>query len=393
MSTESAWVIGLPADQSTKGLVEDIRSAASRAAKAEPGDRLDVNRFEALATRLELAALSQAEARRIAVAIPEPGPTILLGQDSKNWPSGLPKDIVAAANTLAQSGLVPVLVVAPHGHGPTDGPILRAAEPPADTWEADEGVFGGRAVEARFRAQIAEALKPDAQRRVPISPSGISNAVVTEILREFVTAQAGMPRVDAPVEYRDGSRSAHLFPLHALPMRVDLPPASLELRFALLSIRHTEMDAVVHGAWLRNAEVSRPRPAALTDDMVYDVSLRQLEELCRNESHVRLHMYQTGLETAVVGFYRALVSHLLRFPGSVSVQPMYYVAPRKPKGNSTDSRATGTKGRWSGHGNRNARNREQTNRASRRHVSDSDRREGTVVTESSTFRKGTPWTA
>ena len=90
-----------------------------------------------------------------------------------------------------------------------------------------------------------------------------------------------------------------------------MPAASLELRFALLSIRHTEMDAVVDGAWLRNAEISRPRPAAQTDDLVYETSLRQLDELCRSERHVRLYMYQTGLETAVVGFYRALANHLL----------------------------------------------------------------------------------
>ncbi|CCI52743.1 hypothetical protein [Nostocoides jenkinsii] len=392
MSTETAWVIGLPADLSTKGLVEDIHSAAGRAAKAEPGDRLDIARFEQLATRLEQAALRQSGVNRIAVALPEGGPTILFGQDSNNWSSGLPKDILAAANTLAQSGLIPVLVVAPHAHGTTDTLFRGAAEPPADTWEADEGIFGGRAVEARFRAQIAEALNPDAKRRVPISPSGINNAVVTEILREFVATEPGMPRVDAPVQYRDGSKATHPFPLRALPMRADLSLASLELRFTLLSIRHTEMDAVVHGAWLRNAEISRPRPAAMTDDLVYELSLRQLEELCRNESHVRLHMYQTGLETAIVGFYRALTSHLLMFPGSVSVQPMYYVAPRKPKANPTDGRGTGGLGQRSGLGGRNARNRAPARSASR-HICDSDRSQATVVTESSTFRKGTPWTA
>ena len=148
-----------------------------------------------------------------------------------------------------------------------------------------------------------------------------------------------------PVEYRDGSRSAHPFPLRALPLKGQLPACSLELRFALLSIRHTEMDAVVDGAWLRNAEVSRPRPAGQTDDLVYDITRSQLAELCRGEAHVRLYLYQTGLETAVVGFYKALVDHLLSHPGSVSVQPMYYEAPRAPRrGHSTPSRAHGAVG-------------------------------------------------
>jgi hypothetical protein len=81
--------------------------------------------------------------------------------------------------------------------------------------------------------------------------------------------------------------------------------AELDLRFALLSIRHTEMDAVVHGAWLRNAEVSRPMPAAQTDDLVYEISRTQLLELTSGGSRrVRIHLYQTGLETAVVGFYK-----------------------------------------------------------------------------------------
>ena len=77
MSTEHAWVIGLRVDQSIKCLVEDIQSANGRASKAEPGDRLDIERFEALATRLEQAALRQADAKRIAVALPERGPTML----------------------------------------------------------------------------------------------------------------------------------------------------------------------------------------------------------------------------------------------------------------------------------------------------------------------------
>ncbi|WP_216916710.1 hypothetical protein [Nocardia noduli] len=393
MSTERAWVIGLPSDQWTRSLVDDIRSASGRARKAEPGDRLDIARFEALATRLEQAALSRVDARRIHVACPQGGQTLLFGQDPGGWSPGLPTDIVDAASTLAATGLVPVLVVGPCAPGDTDAAFVGAADSPADTWKADDSVFGGRAVEARFRAQIAETLDPGIERRVPISPSGINNAIVTEILREFVAAKPGKARVDAPVEYRDGSKSAHRFPLRALPMLADLPPASLELRFALLSIRHTEMDAVVHGAWLRNAEISRPRPAAMTDDLVYDISRRQLDELCRNESHVRLHIYQTGLETAVVGFYRALTLHLMRFPGSVSVQPMYYVAPRKPKKTFTERGGDRGAGEKSGGGSRNPRNRGGAAYSASDRIVDSALDRSPVVAESSTFRKGTVWTA
>lgn len=394
MSVERAWVIGLPADPSVLKLVSEVRSAANRARKSDPGDRLDIARYEALATRLEHAALNRFDAPRILVSLPPGGPMALLGTDAKSWPTDLSDEIRNAANRLVAEQLLPVIVVNPHVRGNTEPEAIGAADEPAETWEADDGVFGSRAVEARFRAQINETLRPNAARRVPISPSGINNAVVTELLREFVVEEPGASRVDAPVEYRDGSKSGHPFPLRSLPLLTTLPPASLELSFALLSIRHTEMDAVVHGAWLRNAEVSRPRPAAQTDDLVYDISLRQLEELCRSERHVRLNMYQTGLETAVVGFYRALTIHLLRFPESVSVQPMYYVTPRKPKQVSASQRETATpsRGLASYRGSRPDASQGSRGRAERDRSHPSVAEPAALLTTSSTFRKGTVWT-
>lgn len=356
MTAERAWVVGLPASTAHLALARDVASAVGRSTKAEPGDRLDITRMEALATQLEQAAVNEARPERIPVRLPESGTsadTLLVGSDPARWPERLPHDIRTAAQQCVDAGLLPVLVIDPFLPGETATGPGAEAEAPAERWEAG-GERGRRAVEARFRAQIEEALAGRG-RRGAISPSGIQNPVVTEILREYAETAADSVRVDAPVEYRDGSRSAYPFPLRALRMRSNLPAASLELRFALLSIRHTEMDTVVDGAWLRNAEVSRPRPAAQTDDLVYEISVRQLDELCRGERHVRLYMYQTGLETAVVGFYRAVVNHLLKHPGTVSVQPLYYEQARPV-------------------GKKQQKNGKQ------------------VVAESSLFRKGTPWT-
>lgn len=391
MSTEIAWVIGLPTDAAYLDLVNDIRSAASRASKADPGDRLDIARFEALATRLEQAALNHPGAPRVAVPLPDGGHTMLMGTDPKTWSPNLPDNIRQAASSLVAKKLLPVLVVNPHTYGITSAQMIGPAESPANTWAAEDGVSGSRAVEARFRAQIAEALAPDATRRVPISPSGVSNAVVTEILREFVVATPGTVRIDAPVEYRDGSRAAHPFPLRALPLVAELPPATLELKLALLSIRHAEMDAVVHGAWLRNAEISRPRPAAQTDDLVYEITLRQLKELCRTERHVRLYMYQTGLETAVVGFYRALTTHLLKFPGSLSVQPMYFVAPRRPRNEAERRSNHGPRSRRSGLSNPSRSHSPSYAHGDHSTQGTSPTEPKVLVTESSTFRKGSVW--
>lgn len=361
MSAEQALIVGLPDTAAHRALIAEITSAAARSRKAEPGDRLDIARFEALATRLEQLAINDPDAPRTPVTVPGPSAEALLfGADQRDWSPSWPADVRTAAAGTVAAGRLPVLVILPLKEGSTagSGDPVPAAEP-AMRWDSD-GIRGRKAVEARFRAQLAEAsAAPDG--RVPISPSGIQNFVVTETLREFSGQVPGGRRVDVPVEYRDGSRSAHTFPLRSLPLKEQLPAASLELRFALLSIRHTEMDAVVDGAWLRNAEVSRPRPAGQTDDFVYDITRAQLAELCRGESHVRLYLHQTGLETAVVGFYKALAGHLLRYPRSVSVQPMYYEAPRPPK--------PGKQGQ----------NRDRPSRES-------------VVEQSALFRKGTPWT-
>ena len=368
MSAERAFVVGLPDNAPNRALVADINSAAARSRKADPGDGLDIARFEALATRLEQLAANDAQAPRIEVAVPGPAvESLLFGSDPGLWSATLTTEIRDAAAAMISAGRLPVLVLHSLAAGTTPQSHPRPADEPAPRWDSG-GEHGRRAVEARFRAQIAEALSGTAARRTPVSPSGIQNPVVTEILREFAEQIPGTSRVDVPVEYRDGSRSAHLFPLRALPFKRQLPAASLELRFALLSIRHAEMDAAVHGAWLRNAEVSRPRPAAQTDDLVYDISRQQLDELCRRETHVRLYLYQTGLETAVVGFYKALTDHLLGRPRSVSVQPMYYESPSKPAQTRQPRRA------------RRRENPPAATTPTR-----------LVVTESALFREGTPW--
>ncbi len=370
MSTERGFVVGVDDTRENQVLVAEIISAAARARKADPGDRIDIVRFEALSSRLEQTALREPRSSFLEIALPAPGSeTILAGSDSTKWSDGLGSAVLDAASAVAATGRLPVLVVEPMGDGGTMESEAIALDEPATRWDSG-GEHGRRAVEARFRAQIVEALRGETRTRRVISPSGIQNPVVTEILREFAQEVDSEPRVDVDVEYRDGSRSAHRFALRAVKLRSNLPAASLELKFALMSIRHTEMDAVVHGAWLRNAEVSRPRPAAQTDDLVYEISRTQLDELCQDETHVRLYMYQTGLETAVVGFYKALTDHLLAHPSSVSVQPMFFEGAPKPPQHAGSGRQNGSKA----------------------NVARAGSVEASVVTESAMFRKGTPWT-
>lgn len=381
MTTERAFIVGVQPTAEVSALVDDIRSAAARARKADPGDRSDVIRFESLSAQLEHLAATSESAPRAEISIEAAEQSAILGGDETCWGEEIPAEVRDAAAAVAEQGRVPVLVVDPLTPGARHGSRGSAVEipPPAEPWQDPSGSSGRKAVEARFRAQIREALDAHAGGTRPrsIAPSGVQNAVVTEILREFVTTAPDTGRVDVPVEYRDGSRSAQSFALRSLELRTQLSGAELDLRFALLSIRHTEMDAVVHGAWLRNAEVSRPRPAAQTDDLVYEISRTQLLELTSGGSRrVRIHLYQTGLETAVVGFYKALVDHLLEFKGTVAVQPMYFQ-------NSPQSRRNNRPGDRDTKGRRSTRNGRTGDRRGTR--------AGASPLESAKFRKGTPW--
>lgn len=337
MSSESAVLLGLVADAEVSQLVADIAGARRRAAKAEPGDRQDIARFEALATQLEAIADERHTTRtEVRWSAGDGEDRFLIGGDEDAWGMDLSSNVLQAARAVSAQGLVPVLRVYGLEVGTAQAPEIAAGVPDvAERFDAG-GKKGRAAVEARFRDQIDTSLAATAANVAvtPISPSGIQNPVVTEILRTFVgrDPDSGAGRVDVPVEYRDGSRSANPFPLRCLPFAEKVNGVfDLELKFALLSIRHTEMDAAVDGAWLRNAEISRPRPAALTDDLVFDISCAQLAEVTDSgRRRVRIEMYQTGLETAVVGFYRAVTQHLLRHPNTLAVEPMYFAGGGKP---------------------------------------------------------------
>lgn len=344
MSAESAVILGVASTDEIEQLVADIDGARRRATKAEPGDRVDIERFEVLASQLELIADSQSTVRlEVRIGSAHGENRYLLGGPEDRWGNGLGPEVLEAARSIQAQGLVPVLRLYGLEPGATPEPSEAVGVPDVAERFDSKGKKGRAAVEARFRDQITKALE-SADNGVevrPISPSGIQNPVVTEILRENVIGDRS-GRVDVPVEYRDGSRSSTRFPMRCLPLRTDMHGEfELELKFALLSIRHTEMDAAVDGAWLRNAEISRPRPAALTDDLVYDISSAQLEELTDSgRRKVRIEMFQTGLETAVVGFYRAVTFHLLKHPGTLAVEPRYFASASKDNHSAPFRRGT-----------------------------------------------------
>jgi hypothetical protein len=334
MTREALYLVAVDGDAAQVAVDLHRRSAAAliRARKAAPGERTDFIRYETAQAQLEALALAALNSGSPSVGSPGlAGPvwSVLLEEDTL-----IPESVLGQVRSLRGTGRVIIAVTCPFVFGSTPTPVGAGGPlPPARRFTEGEGLPGVEAVRARFRQQVATvAYSSPNDVLEPIIPSGVSNSVLTESFREFVANSRDRNPLWAPISYRDGS-AAQDFALGALLMPPDLPPPSIDdtswmitkrtLRMTLLSIRHVELDLIVDGAWLRNSVVSRPRPQALTDQLVYQVTTEQLERLTRR-SPVNLLIFQTGLEPAVTGFYRALTDHLLDKPGTVAVLPVYY---------------------------------------------------------------------
>lgn len=325
MSIEKQVAIRMPSELSASVLDLAARAAAAlaRADKLPPGDRTEAVRFESLHAvidQLAIAALANGATHEVlppSTADHLSGPTVF-GPGSAGS-----KQISSSALKWIQEGSVVVELRLPHFAGATvlAGELGVGPPKPAARWASSEG-RPGDAVQKRFEYLLEQAVERGGDSRAAVCPSNIANRVLTEGLRTYAHRTKGQTRVDAPVLYRDGSKGRP-FPLRALSMATSVPDGMRTLRFALMSIRHVDMDKVVDGAWLRNVKISRARAAGFTDDIVFETSLRQLRRLV-SDAPTLIHMYQTGLDTAIVGFYRAVIYQLLDKPGSICVVPYYY---------------------------------------------------------------------
>lgn len=288
----------------------------ARAAKLDPGDRTEALRFEALHAvidQLSIAALNAGADFVWSSDVASIGCEAIVANNAQ-----LPDEVAS----WVRSGAVVTWLRLPHGRGetPLAGDIGRGPLPPAARWQATDA---RRAGQERFDALMAVALDGVDPERAAIRPSDVSNTVLTESLRRAAQAEPGRAPVELAVVYRDGSNGPK-FPLRQLKMSDASPPPTWRtLRFTLISIRHVEMDVLVNGAWFRNSKISRPRHAGLTDELAFEISIRQLQETC-SSGPVVIHMYQTGLQPAVMGFYRAVVMYLMAKPGTLAVVPHYY---------------------------------------------------------------------
>lgn len=176
--------------------------------------------------------------------------------------------------------------------------------------ESEAISFDYKIMEQLLDLQLRQALVEP----VAVNFSNIRHQVATGVLQRYVFTgdQPAGPSKDVRVVYRDGSEGDP-FPLACLPAdpsraaKASNHPAPLKT--GLISMRHLDLDREVRWYWFRNSVVSQARRLAESDRLCYEETSRQLAEALADPDipELVLHLYHTGLEPAVLGFYRALV--------------------------------------------------------------------------------------
>lgn len=200
--------------------------------------------------------------------------------------------------------------------------------PPFDPSEEAARLFSSaprkKAQASILRKDIREAL----QNNQPVTfGNRASHDVITEVLNEFVFAPGNgrLQPAEVRVVYADGSE-AEPFPVFAL-QRSHLPKSDVApVRAALMSMRHLLLDADIDFCWFRNREVSKSRTLAEADEFCLKATLAQLQTSLA-VGPLLLHLFHTGFEPAVIGFYRGLVRTLERSgrpAGELEVVPFYF---------------------------------------------------------------------
>lgn len=112
-----------------------------------------------------------------------------------------------------------------------------------------------------------------------------------------------------PVVWSDGTESPP-FPLKCLSLPPSYDKNARPIRVGLISGRHPALDESVDYYLLRNREVDLTETSAEQEKLAYLSACDALEEFSEAGGGV-LELHQTGLETVIVGFYRAFTELLL----------------------------------------------------------------------------------
>jgi hypothetical protein len=181
-----------------------------------------------------------------------------------------------------------------------------------------------------LRVQVQRAIEAArAGRTGTVNFGPMRNRVIAEVLHEFAysngTTEGGPITIQAI--YRADSPS-HPLTLRCLARtRLNCAPRlDTPTRFALISMRHPDLDRIVDRCWFRNAEISGC-PSINIGAFCHRVTRERLRQE-RGRGTLKLHLYQTGFPPAVVGFYAALIEELCQQANpaqAIRVTPYYYL--------------------------------------------------------------------
>ena len=137
------------------------------------------------------------------------------------------------------------------------------------------------------------------------------HSITAAVLRRFVydDTYAGFL---LPVRFTDGS-VAEPFPLGSFGHAVERPSATglPVLRLGLISFRHPDLDRFVDRYVVTNARMNSCGTSAEQEALSCQTTRDLLSDPVLDDGGI-IHFYPTGLEPAVVGFYRGVVETLTR---------------------------------------------------------------------------------
>lgn len=154
--------------------------------------------------------------------------------------------------------------------------------------------------------------RPDITKQIEVDETRVVNLIIIPRYVHFA--------------FSDGSIS-DLFPLYSM-VAIKLPEKLPSMKVALISNRHFELDKEVEACILRNTEISRRQEATIADQekLSYEIATKFFNEILQKSNGLHIELYHTGLEPAVIGTYRALLTILMKKEnrGKIVVTPKIF---------------------------------------------------------------------
>ena len=188
-----------------------------------------------------------------------------------------------------------------------------------------------------------------------VNLSEVPHMIVTKALRQMVyehPPEDETREIAVNIVYTDGSQ-ARPFQLFVLKPKSDDDMRELRshpaIRMGMISMRHPEMDSMVHQYWFRNIEVSQPgMTSAEVDELCYQITLKKLGDIYHLSKPVRFEFYQTGFQAPLIGFWRAVVEFLKQGQGKtpmLEVVPCFYTGTKRDSDEMLNAIRTGRRPR------------------------------------------------